>query len=238
MAVALPDDSYMELGTVYSETEGVNRKVQTWMKDTDGKKVGEKKLPQMSIFNKRTNYKPMFTPPSPKKTQYKSVLNRDEGRRYAEGKYEQDQQHSRRHCPSVRSKVPVTVSYDPKEHTLKRRAQRANQALKEYQNAKSPTRNKLRKQRDEAMEENNNLGKENAIITSMLSVFREVGNPFHVQGRLHNLESGCIFDTEVETDLRRMEALGLSQYEEFSALRIQSNEPNTNHKEQVETPQS
>ena len=61
-------------------------------------------------------------------------------------------------------------------------------------------------------------------ITSMLSVFREVGNPFHVQGRLHNLESGCIFVTEVETDLRRMEALGLSQYDEFSALRIQSNE--------------
>ena len=168
MAVALPDDSYMELGTVYSETEGVNRKVQTWMKDTDGKKVGEKKLPQMSIFNKRTNYKPMFTPPSPKKTQYKSVLNRDEGRRHAEGKLEQDQQHSRRHCPSVRSKVPVSVSYDPREHTLKRRAQRANQALKEYQNAKSPTRNKLRKQRDEAVEENNNLRKDNAKLRGML----------------------------------------------------------------------
>ena len=200
MAMALPDDSFMEIGTVYSEAEGVNRKVQTWMRDTDGKRVGEKKLPQMSIFNKRTNFKPMFTPPSPKKTQNKSVLNRKEGGRHTEGKLEMQQQHSRQ-GQSVRNKVPVNVSYDPREHTLKRRAQRANQALKEYQNAKSPTRNKLRKQRDEAVEENNNLRKENAKLRGMLKEQDELKKKYEElqkQGRVLNRVRRIVRDDKQE----------------------------------------
>ena len=74
MAAALPDNSHMELGAVYSEPGCINRKVQTWMKDAEGRKVGEKKIPHMSVFNKRPYYPPMFSPPSPKKNPYKSCL--------------------------------------------------------------------------------------------------------------------------------------------------------------------
>ena len=108
----------------------------------------------------------MFSPPSPKRNPYKSVLNRYDERRYAKGKRRQEQQHRVR--PDVRSQEADRVKYDPKEHTLKRRAQRATQALKEYQNEKSPRRNRLRQQRDDAMEESNKVRKENAKLRMML----------------------------------------------------------------------
>ena len=216
MAMALPDDTAMEIGTVYSEAEGVNRKVQTWMRESDGKRVGEK----ASIFNKGKYFGPMFTPPSPpKKTQNKSVLNRKEGGR----QIEMQQQHSRQD-QSVGNKVPVNVSqrqqqqhgrqgqsvknkahekesYDPREHTLKRRAQRANQALKEYQNARSPTRKRLREQRDEAVKEVNKLKKENDRLRGLLKekdVLKRKYEELQKQGRVLSRVRRIVSENEQE----------------------------------------
>ena len=106
------------------------RKVQTWReKNAEGRKECEREIPAGSLFNKRSHYPPMFSPPSPKRNPYKSVLNRDNERRYVDGKRRQEQQRRDMPRPEARSQEENRVKYDPKERKITIKMRKVQQGI-------------------------------------------------------------------------------------------------------------